>query len=654
MRHESTGKFWWLHERWRIAETAGDRCWVINDELLFLAKGAAACTLLRGAERGIGEAEVAAVENGFEELESLLNGGIVVEAKEGERSLASLVRDKYRLTLNAYRERLAAGVRSAVEREAWAGAVSLSLLEIGIPQVETSAIWLLVAEDWLSDWVSDRLAEAQEARAAALVIAPWGEASLIGPWICAEAGACVECFQRRVRENRWIEASLRRRGKFVAASGGMTTTASAALAFRLAAVRLERALVLGEAEMRSEVEEWDATRGQLRRHRVDWLADCARCQRLERQGVRERRGNVSALTGYLRNGEDLTPKKDWPVQIYGLQYIVPLAAGAEGASIAPNWATGRGFNRKEAKRKAIFEGIERRSSFWHGDEKVLRSTARDLGTAAILPAEMFLVEGLKAPFDVLELMDWVRVENLLGEQRWIPASLCYFGYPRRETWSVGAHSNGCALGRTPEDARARAVLELIEREAVLAWWRNEVTLPCLRVDGKAAEMLAFVRDAGAELLLLDATLDWEVPVCLAVVMTQRSAYVAAAASFDGNDAVVKACTELFQTFAVRGFAEVNPDVRPTWNLVDGERTIKDGYGVAVEQTDRLRWLHQRAGKLGCGLWFADLTRPDLGWPVARAVGAGMGGQRLRKVPVTLGWLHRERSEAEWNQRPLPF
>lgn len=110
--------------------------------------------------------------------------------------------------------------------------------------------------------------------------------------------------------------------------------------------------------------------------------------------------------------------------------------------------------------------------------------------------------------------------------------------------------SGTAFGRNPADAIRRALLERIERDAALIWWRRRARLPPLALP-KAIEALRGVvaRQLGAERAqpwVLDATTELGARVAVAVSVRQDGSWplVGFGAGFDAGAAAASALHEL--------------------------------------------------------------------------------------------------------------
>jgi ribosomal protein S12 methylthiotransferase accessory factor len=113
-----------------------------------------------------------------------------------------------------------------------------------------------------------------------------------------------------------------------------------------------------------------------------------------------------------------------------------------------------------------------------------------------------------------------------GERWWLPAGCAYYGYDGPQRLALQTDSNGCALGRTPEEAACRALLELIERDAVAMWWYPRARRPRIDLDACGDERIAALRawlreEADRDVWALELTNDLGVPT-VAALSARRS------------------------------------------------------------------------------------------------------------------------------------
>ena len=126
---------------------------------------------------------------------------------------------------------------------------------------------------------------------------------------------------------------------------------------------------------------------------------------------------------------------------------------------------------------------------------------------------------------------WVVANRLPdGAKMWFPLDLCYRRPVAQQDFNPPLKlSTGCAAGATVEAATLRALLELIERDAVALWWRGgrrgRSIAPDSEAGRAAAELLAQVRQEKTDRKswLLNITTDVEIPA-VAAVSTRADGY----------------------------------------------------------------------------------------------------------------------------------
>lgn len=386
---------------------------------------------------------------------------------------------------------------------------------------------------------------------------------------------------------------------------------------------------------------------------------------------------------------------------------LPLAPGAPvrvvGARVAhprggdPITTLGAGRTEAEARRRARAEAIERLSGFLQGSEPRVRASLAALGPAAIHPNDVLLYSRRQvelgvdrgrrlAEFDPARRMDWTPLRSLSGgRSRFLPTRLVYYGCPSHPGSAFGrADSNGVAAGRTAEDATLRALLELIERDAVALWWYRRLRRPAVapslwRATG-AERIRRWFEARGRWMWALDLTTDIGVPVVAAISRRPNAGgdgiRLGFGAALDRRAALERAVAEVAQLTAV-GRAARDGAVRLPADLarwlrdvtLANEPELVAHRGAASPARVRptglasgdLAQVVRRLGRVGLEAFRVDLTRPEFGLPVVRVVVPGLrpwwprfGPGRLYDGPVAAGWTGRAGAEHQLNRRALPF
>ena len=351
--------------------------------------------------------------------------------------------------------------------------------------------------------------------------------------------------------------------------------------------------------------------------------------------------------------------------------LTPAAAAANGA--ASMSATGTGVSLAEALTACLGETAELLSQFERpGDIAELRPFAD------VAPGEMVGTSGwIGSAFSVFHgstveanaSLAWSRAHSLpVGSIVSVPSDYCFRRDPRQRLLDpVGALSSGCAAGPSLEAAAARAILELIERDAAALWWYGGRP-PC-PVQGPALvagdELLVTLRQGLAlrPTTFLDLTTDLGIPVMAAVSVDPdgRGLACGLGARLDPVDALSAAIRELCQMELSAPLALMKRQARgeAALNASDRrhlQRTAFDTRGCALlTATSTLSAtevgrnvtghklilgpplpdpgaLFARLHVAGIRLLTLDLSRADIGVPVMRALSPDL--QPFVSAPLT--------------------
>jgi ribosomal protein S12 methylthiotransferase accessory factor len=378
---------------------------------------------------------------------------------------------------------------------------------------------------------------------------------------------------------------------------------------------------------------------------------------------------------------------------------------------------GKGTTEEQAKVGAMAEAFERYSGVYRGNEYKRTATMDEMGPDAIHPHDVLLFSGdqyerrdeirrqgnsfqmVTDPFDPSIAIDWSPMWAPTADQfRWVPTGLLYYSYakvvpcgtPNRLAYF--ADSNGCAAGNSLEEAALQGMLELVERDAVATWWYNEVRRPAFNLDELRVPYLddlrAWLDTEARDLWVLDITNDVGIPVFAAVSRLRdaqengsENVVVGFGAHLDPQLAIMRAITEVNQFFAslfALGDGELgkafDPGAVEWWNTAsvankgyllpaDGEvRGLADYAGLtSTDLNEEVRTTVSMIEARGLEVLLLDQTRPEVGFPVVKALVPGMrhfwsrlAPGRLYDVPVELGWLAQPRREDELNPTPVFF
>ena len=355
--------------------------------------------------------------------------------------------------------------------------------------------------------------------------------------------------------------------------------------------------------------------------------------------------------------------------------------------------SGKGPTREHAKASALMESIERYSSLPSGGpRKFVRSSYAELSknTKVLHPDK--IVEPTRFEYRDDMLMDWLAGQDIVSdEQIMVPASIALFRYsppPPAVNPFAYFHTNGLASGNVMEEAVCHALCEIIERDAMsVAELRASAipfhilrtvhhslnsagmnvppipgdrfiddpsVFPDVDISGIEFEPVNMLvkkfEHAGIPLTIKDITSDIGIPTFNASSVewvTHDYGYLAEGHGThpDARIALLRAITEVSQTRAanIQGarddlrktrYGEQNTDDRRAWQFMQSTRKIKFSQVKTFFNEDILDDIKLILSRLkNVGLEQAiivDLTNPDIGIPVVRAIVPGLETFKITK------------------------
>lgn len=421
---------------------------------------------------------------------------------------------------------------------------------------------------------------------------------------------------------------------------------------------------------------------------------------------------VSPLTGIVRSRVELAHAPDEPRLVH-VACLLASAARTLGAETVDH-AGSAGLSPEAAIAGAVGEAIERYSGVHVPNDRLVVATRAELGHHAVDPARCALFHHRQhaapdfpfAPFvEELSLrwIDGVRLDT--GAPAFVPAQLALLDPPvEGEPRIAYPTSNGLACGATPEEAILAALLEVVERDAVMITWANRLSLPRLSWDDDedlAAIDRRYFAPTGLRYATLDGSAFFGVPVVLAVV---RGAVggppeiaLGAACKPRVGAAVQTSLTEAFgvrrwmrdlrlecpdrtyeSLFDVQTFEDHlafywPPERVARTAFLDASTAVRETATVAAipgeTPLELVEWVAARLAESGVSAYAVDVTSPDvaqLGISVFRVVcpelcaldvlGAApyRGGTRLYRAAFDAGLLPLPLEYDDLNPLPHPF
>jgi ribosomal protein S12 methylthiotransferase accessory factor len=376
---------------------------------------------------------------------------------------------------------------------------------------------------------------------------------------------------------------------------------------------------------------------------------------------------------------------------------------------------GRNAERDRAMAAAIGEAVERYSAGFVSSDRLVFGAHADLAARAIHPEELmfYAPEQLANPefryvqLDATMPISWVagvalpdHVEVLAPAQLVFYDSREFFEFAPAEPALAQVTSNGLACALTATEAALGALLELLERDAVMIAWYNRLSLPLFdwRSDAECAEFHdRLIAQSRLAVTAVDLSAFHRFPIILSIVRGAAGRWaptsVAGAAARRCSAAWQKGLTEAVHTFGwlrdvddelIDRMMNAGPsDVHNFHDRVAYYAHESHGQHAAfLDESDAmgpvggemhalpespgelLEFLTTTLAERGIATYFFDVTAPDVadaGLTVIRALapalvplnaGEGsvfLGVPRLRSEPQRLGF-----GERPLNPYPHPY
>lgn len=362
-----------------------------------------------------------------------------------------------------------------------------------------------------------------------------------------------------------------------------------------------------------------------------------------------------------------------------------LGAQQDGSPIG-NLA-GSGLSPQRAFEACVGEGIEYLSQFIQTDDPMESGSLGDYDDAHDAHIKRFTSEVLAvSKVDADRTIAWVPTNRLPdGARAWFPLDLCYRRPIAQRDFNPPLKlSTGCAAGTTVETATLRALLELIERDAVALWWRGGRrgrSMPHDSETGRAAtELLAKMRQGNADRKswLLDITTDVDIPAT-AAVSTRMDGYGFAfgfGARVSRAEAARAAIFELCQVelgqhvVAAKRYESGDGALNESDRQQQGRGTLFDTKDCLLLQPEGecnsisnelpddpaigLQHVLRRLEARGIAAYRIIMTRPQFGVPVVRVLAPGLQLEPCQIVGLRLARMMHETGGGALHHGGMPL
>jgi ribosomal protein S12 methylthiotransferase accessory factor len=318
---------------------------------------------------------------------------------------------------------------------------------------------------------------------------------------------------------------------------------------------------------------------------------------------------------------------------------------------------GKGLDLEAAKASGLMEAAET----FHAETitaPLLFGSFRELGRGRALVDVERLPRSRAGRFDPDTPLLWIEGRDLLARApRWVPYECVHTNYtlpPGPAAGAFAASTNGLASGNHPLEAVLHGLAEAIERDAITLWKHageaarraRAVTLDTVD-DPACRRALDTLAGAGMSVLVWDVTSDVGVACFYCLVLGRGDD--PADPEFGGGChpsrgiALLRALTEAAQarvTYITGARDDFTPDdysaagrarrFRGCRALLETHVPARDFRAVPTRDAETLRedvdWVLERLRAAGIDeAVVVDLTKPELGLPVARVVVPGLEG-----------------------------
>lgn len=328
---------------------------------------------------------------------------------------------------------------------------------------------------------------------------------------------------------------------------------------------------------------------------------------------------------------------------------------------------GKGRTQEAARVSALFEGIERGSIRYTGNEPIIFKSFHELKNQAIVPSDIqhFSKDQLDNPTNTLKLgpvplsfcndvaYPWLPAWSLTHkDRRYVPADIVLLGRPGSEESRIGVfETNGLSAGNTKEEAILQGLFELIERDAVAIWWFNRLRMPAVDTfffndDPWYQETLNAINQLGFDVSFLDLTHDLGVPVTACIGKKPEGWLIGYGCHLDPRIATSRALSELVQMIGVMQPCPAPISLDTSYLLPDVQQENVSPLEFDEEKNDSALIINKiidHFSKKQLEVIILNCSRPAYAVPVFKVIVPGLrayrprfGKGRLFSVPLDSG------------------
>lgn len=571
-----------------------------------------------------------------------------------------------------------------------------------------------------------------------------GITARIGPLVLPGQAACYMCYRMRsVACEADFDAAMRyeefldQQKRPAMHERAVLPIMPPYLASMLALDILKHLLSISQPMLVGKMMEFDALSLQTTTHTVLQKPDCPVCQVKKKWSrvyplLPELKQNddppgdllavadqlLSQRTGIVRDFEIVKKDVSEPMQPYVFHAQLANHRFLDKDVSQHLNCSGKGMTLEDARMSTLGEAVERYSAACWDYREITYARRSDLDGDALDPRQLVLYapgqyEQLPySPYTDENFIGWVRARSLVtGKYIFVPALGVLMGYEAQipQEFLYPVTSNGLGAGPTLLDAILAATCELLERDAFIITWFNQ--LPCQRVDpmshpdADTRKLCSAYQRRGVEIQLYRLPVDHPCHVfaALAVQAGDRdgpAAVMGLGADLAATAAARKAILEVAQIRPVLRRRMRHPEIRQHLEeLADEPKRVTsmddhdllyassksshafdfltklplESFDWKVEDfwssVDKLQILVDYFHDTGEDLLYYNLTPPDmhtLGLHTVRAILPGfqpihfgaeelrLGGNRLYELPRRLGFTATRTTPEQLNRDPHPL